>query len=107
MAQHTAGPWTLDQQGMFVWGEDNQMAICEVRGWGFLTGVGAKSLPPDKAEAVQRANGQLIAAAPDLLEALEMVRDADEDCKKDMDYQSIPPAARAKIDAAILKARGE
>ncbi|MEP0323262.1 hypothetical protein [Bauldia litoralis] len=49
------------------------------------------------------ANARLIAAAPDLYEALVMVRDADEDCRKD-GFQTIPPIARAKIDRAIAKA---
>ncbi|MBP9786055.1 MAG: hypothetical protein KBC72_00485 [Acinetobacter sp.] len=48
---------------------------------------------------------KLIGAAPELLEALEMVRDADNDCKLD-GLQTIPPIARAKIDKAINKARG-
>lgn len=51
------------------------------------------------------ANARLIAAAPDLLEALEMVRDADEDAKRD-GLPTIPATARARIDAAIAKATG-
>ena len=39
----------------------------------------------------------------ELLEALVMVRDADEDCKRD-GLPTIPSSARAKIDAAISKA---
>ena len=39
-----------------------------------------------------------------LLEALEMVRDADDDCKMD-GLQTIPAPARAKIDAAITTAK--
>lgn len=49
------------------------------------------------------ANARLIAAAPDLLEALIMVRDADEDCKRD-GLPTIPIIARATIDRAIEKA---
>jgi hypothetical protein len=52
------------------------------------------------------ANARLLAAAPELLEALEMVRDADDDCKSD-GFHTIPPMARAKIDAAIAKATKE
>ena len=45
-------------------------------------------------------------AAPDLLEALVMVRDADDDCKRD-GLPIIPCAARARIDAAIAKTTGK
>ena len=44
---------------------------------------------------------RLISAAPELLEALEMVRDADNDNGRKM-----PTPARAKVDAAIAKATG-
>ena len=40
----------------------------------------------------------------ELLGALEMVRDADEDRKKD-GLPTIPPMPRARIDAAITKAK--
>jgi hypothetical protein len=52
------------------------------------------------------ANARLIAAAPDLLEALRMVRDADDDCGRD-GLQRIPSPARSRIDAAIAKAVGQ
>jgi hypothetical protein len=39
-----------------------------------------------------------------LREALEMVRDADNDCEKD-GLQRIPPAARCKIDAALASVK--
>ena len=52
------------------------------------------------------ANARLISAAPDLLAALEMVRDADDDNKLDGN-EGIPGIARAKINAAISKAKGE
>lgn len=40
-------------------------------------------------------------------EALVMVRDADEDCLKDGLPRWCTPAARARIDRAIAKAKGE
>jgi hypothetical protein len=59
---------------------------------------------------VDRANAELIVTAVNayeaLVEALEMMRDADEDCKRD-GLTTMPPMARAKIDAALAKARGE
>lgn len=45
------------------------------------------------------------AAAPELLAALVMVRDADDDCRRD-GLPTIPLSARARIDAAIAKAEG-
>lgn len=51
------------------------------------------------------ANAHLIAAAPELYEALEMVRDADEDCRKD-GLPRTPDIARATIDRALAKAEG-
>ncbi|WP_457659544.1 hypothetical protein [Sinorhizobium medicae] len=42
----------------------------------------------------------------DLLDALVMVRDADQDCKSD-GLPTIPPIARAKIDNAIAKSEGQ
>lgn len=55
----------------------------------------------DPAEAERRI--RLMAAAPSLFEALAMVRDADEDCKKD-GLPTIPPVARAMLDAALVRA---
>jgi len=57
------------------------------------------------AESIAPSMVSLIAAAPELLAALEMVRDADNDCRLD-GLPTIPPCARAKIDAAIGKASG-
>ena len=87
-AAHTPGPWWIDHIEWHVMaGEDTTRDICGV--------------PYDWPE--DRANARLIAAAPELLEALEMVRDADDDCKRD-GLATIPGPARAKIDAAIAKA---
>jgi hypothetical protein len=49
------------------------------------------------------ADARLIAAAPEMLDALVMIRDADEDCRRD-GLPTIPFGPRAKIDAAIAKA---
>ncbi len=57
----------------------------------------------EELDAVEAANMHLVAAAPDLLEALVMVRDADDDSGKD-GLPRIPGAARSKIDRAIAKA---
>lgn len=58
------------------------------------------------AESVAPSMVSLISAAPEMLAALEMVRDADDDCRLD-GLPTIPIFARAKIDAAISKAEGK
>ncbi len=95
---YTKGPWVLGEVRLpnTVWGQstttirtaDGQQ-IAELRAGG----------------PIFDANGYLMAAAPDLLEALYMVRDADNDCHKD-GLPTIPPAARRFIDTAIAKAEG-
>jgi hypothetical protein len=65
----------------------------------------AQVMPLDSNGIAGGANARLIASAPELLEALLMVRDADNDCLTD-GLPTIPSMARAKIDAAIKKAEG-
>jgi hypothetical protein len=48
----------------------------------------------------EEAGSNSLSAHKACAEALEMVRDADDDCKRD-GLQTIPPVARAKIDAAL------
>ena len=74
--------------------------------------VGYESAKKDRScyrydiDGIDHPDARLIAAAPDLLAALTMVRDADEDCEKD-GLQRIPVVARHRIDMAIAKATGE
>lgn len=56
------------------------------------------------AESISPGMREAIAALPDLINALEMVRDADEDCKTDGLPRVLPEHARAAIDAALEKA---
>ena len=58
-----------------------------------------------RSERETQANARLIAAAPQMLLALVMVRDADNDCIKD-GLPTIPPVARNLIDGAIAAAVG-
>jgi len=51
-------------------------------------------------------SARLMAAAPEMFEALEMIRDADEDCIKDGLPRPLTDFARARVDAAIAKAEG-
>lgn len=104
-AGHTPGPWTAAHNGYF-WDIRSERD-------GLISDACASNsiyrngdlIPRNEAEAIAVANARLIAAAPELLEALEMVRDADNDCIAD-GLPTIPEIARRKIDAAIAKARG-
>lgn len=63
-------------------------------------GTIAQNVRPQDAAFIVRACN----AHDKLVEALEMVRDADEDCKKD-GLPTIPDIARSKIDAALAAAK--
>ena len=66
--QHTSGPWELDDEGDFIFVKgDESKPIGQVRGWGWLS----KKYPENEAIAIQRANGALMAQAPDLLAKVE------------------------------------
>lgn len=67
--------------------------------------LGYRGINPDVGKAAAELL-RLHSVNSDLLGALEMVRDADEDCKRD-GLQTIPSMARHRIDAAIAKATGE
>jgi len=84
-SQHTPGPWRIGDAGFTVFGPPKPGA-----------------LPETIAPVKNRANARLIAAAPDLLAALEALLDRD----------PAPPlekigAVYVNARAAIAKARGQ
>ena len=81
----------MEHNNHIVFADDGDLRVA------FMAHNGAKG----RARFAELANW--IAAAPEMLEALEMIRDADEDCKRD-GLPTIPEIARAKIDAAIAAA---
>jgi hypothetical protein len=98
MTAHTAGTWCvrgIPTQSRYIGPADDGGAPSIA----FVLSV------PSRSEAELDANARLIAAAPDILAALEMIRDADDDCSRD-GLPTIPKLARAKIDTAIAKATG-
>ena len=107
-AGHTPGPWvvcaTHDDERFFSVFTKHQLdndQINSVTSDDFVVSAG---LNHDNFEA----NARLIAAAPDLLQALTMIRDADNDVIRDgLFHHRIPMMARHAIDAAIAKATGE
>ena len=81
---HTPGPWTVGDDTQFM----NQVEIWPAIGCAYGSGP----------EVI--ANAHLIAAAPDLLEALQMVLDY-------LNTGDMRPLDLRKASAAITKARGE
>lgn len=66
----TPGPWECDEDACFICQNGDVLKIVgQVRGWGWLS----KKYGDKKAFEIQKANGKLLAAAPDLLEALQSV----------------------------------
>ena len=94
-AQHTPGPWTLDTSE-----PDGEIIVMDEQDVSIAT---CRKQPLDPSEWVE-ANAQLIAAAPDLLGALQ-------DMVDDMEgrFGEIPDDCSAYHDAikAIRKANGE
>lgn len=79
MSKHTPGEWKYEPRGAQVhadnpYGKD-RMLVADIRGWGHLTGTGcgACKMSREDAEAIQDANGRLLAAAPRMLEMLQEV----------------------------------
>ena len=107
IAKHTPGPWHVDPNfPIIVWSEDT-MRICDIRGWGHLTGIGALALPEEEASAIQDANARLIAAAPELLEALKHARNQMKRSGFCFEMDDINDCdGYRSIDAAIAKAEG-
>ena len=92
MGQHTPRPWRLEQvgwEGQYIYGKDKRVP-------GVDRFIASVSLHFDGAEA----NARLIAAAPELLEAL---RDVTARCEAY--YGSEYPATKRGL-AAIAKAEG-
>ncbi len=90
MSKHTKGPWTAS-------GFDEEYTDqINIKGDGFYVAAAIWMGNPGE----QEANARLIAAAPELLEALEAVLQQVDD---DSSYEEM----RADIRAAIAKATGE
>lgn len=72
---HTPGPWVVESFGsprVIATDHKGPFPVCDVRGWGHLTGKGhgALGLSYEEGAAIQDANARLIAAAPEMLAAL-------------------------------------
>jgi hypothetical protein len=91
MSEHTPGPWHVGESGVTVFSNDD-IRICS-----------AGCHPQAEINA---ANARLIAAAPDLLEALEIAKNTVECASIDIQTGDELPWYRA-AKKAIAKAKGE
>ncbi len=93
----TKGPWLAHDDPEF---DQVTIRLAEDDHWGHVEIAEVTGSESDRI-----ANAQLMAASPDLYEAVVMIRDADDDCERD-GLPRIPLGARKKIDAAIARAEG-
>jgi hypothetical protein len=95
---HTPGPW--DYYDMAAYG----IAICK----GCIGGqnVGHAHMYVGLTAEETTANARLMAAAPDMLEALREARAAAAELCTEQHYKNRVLAVMARIDAAIAKAEG-
>lgn len=111
MSKHTPGPWRLGHftcddhpcDCRYIFGNDDRMgAVAEVFATDGTEGVMSDNPPPEEV----KANMRLIAAAPDMLEALRYVETR---CVSEAAYPHASIEDRKMRDlvvAAILKAEG-
>ena len=100
MSEHTKGPWRVQKFSLTVF------TISDSDGTGMTNAIAGTLTENNSAgSVVQRqeafANARLIAAAPDLLEALEVL------VSSEYDDGDLCDADWAKANAAIFKARGK
>lgn len=109
MDKHTPGPWGFVMNYNWPFRQDVHVMA---KGFGLIATVSVDGGLPHIA-GKQRANARLIAAAPELLEAMEAVHafltDPNIGTWQYMEYAFYSDISKQlkKIDAALAKARGE
>ena len=96
MSKHTPGPWVAQRHGAIVGGPEFEFTNGKAR-----KQIAMACAVPEGVEGDQQANALLIAAAPELLEALLYANAALE-----LEGYSSDRPYRSKILAAIAKAEG-
>jgi hypothetical protein len=99
------GPWSVGYNCYNVTADEGNMNVCDIRGWGYLTGQGSLALEPKDAVKIQNSNAHLIAASPELYEALEKCLEVFY-CGRSKDSAAYNEAQRL-TKLALAKARGE
>lgn len=99
MSKFTEGPWKFNDYISVV---SEKHKICDVRGWGYLTGKGAHALglSDDEAVKIQESNAHLISAAPDMYDTLRYCLD----CLGD--EFALPSEVVLQAEQALKKADG-
>ncbi|WP_261531305.1 hypothetical protein [Burkholderia multivorans] len=92
--KHTPGPWRASAVGMVRTDDDNEYAVACVYG---------EYGSPEIDGPVVEANAALIAAAPDMAMALEMVA-AEDDAARHNGTALLTSGVRMTLDAALIKA---
>ena len=96
MSKHTLGPWKHDEVNRFYW----KVSVAKKGGAYVICEVGP-------IEGQTEANARLIAAAPEMLEALQMALDDSEVMNPDGSARPISNYVFERMRAAIAKATGE
>jgi hypothetical protein len=96
--KHMPGPWRTDKRAH----DDETVVVLGDDGW-LLIDIPA-TLGSETGKARREANAHLIAAAPDLLEALEKIVTC---CRVDRELSPDVEFWLPKAEAAIRKAKGE
>lgn len=99
MSKHTPAPWVAHGKSVFTSSDNSWGRNCIVADCTYQDGVAS--------ERLAEANARLIAAAPELLEALETLLSELDDMRSDGLFQNHPTFTTALQRRAIAKAKGE
>jgi ribosomal protein S7 len=106
MSKHTSGPWNWSVESV-----DPEWAVVTDKSGGIVANVNSETGPDASSAPAMRqmprdANARLIAAAPDMLEALREAEHASQELCNGQDPANECWAVLARIRAAIAKAEG-
>lgn len=104
MSKHTPGPWEVERsEGGYeqAWVKGSKRIIVTVHGRTRTSNVFTRLNDEDL------ANARLIAAAPEMLEALKLIRKRQFLVERTADAVHLPADVAAAVEAAIVKAEGK